>query len=1409
MPTINKSFLLKLVLTTALLVGSLFAVHAVQARRIPDALKRMADRSAEQGKSDAAIHFLRQYLEFAPNDVDARERLAKLLRDRLGPNQDPSDLIFVYDKILRADPSRSAVRREVLIRCLDIARYSDAESHAEILLQEFPTDPDLWQKLAAAQAGLQKPDAATASYENAIKHDPTDPVAYERLAQYHWRDLKQPAEARKVLDRMVAAMPLEARPLVTRARFDLYAGESTTPARDVMPDLARALELDPENADALLLMAEQHQKRRELALAHDCLAAGVKLHPQDVRLVRSLAWLELNRGNLGSAVAILEEGMTRSRTGIDLLGPLADLLVQLGETGRTEEIIARLERRPERTAKLQVKYLKARVAMRQLQWGPAIELLTSLRTDAMGIPGLESQANLLLAMCFQKQGETEKEQDTLKLVLNKDPKSLPARVALGQSYLNMGRFDDARKEYRAAVDSPYANGSTHATLVRLWMAQLRAVGAASPRDWQALEDVARKLADPKVTLFGPGSTEGVRLLAEVVEARGDGKRAAAILRAECSRRPADTKLWAALADNVTDLAGVGVGLGIIDEAQAATGDGADLRLARADLYARDPARLRPLDQLTAQIDTWPDGEQLRLLYGLAEIADRLGDESRTLSIFQRIAARRPADLAVWEALAERAIRAGKTTIATDARANLEKLDPTGKSASLCTAWSVIASGKADDAGGAIENLVKNFGSTPDRAEACVALAELRTLAGDRAAASALLDRAVRLEPTRFGPVQAYLAHLARLGGAPLSSTVARFATDHRWAGEPFRRAVQIAALRVEREPAKRLLDAARPYVEHRPSGLGWLGDCYLAVGNPTDAADCFRKATISPVANADDFLRLAVRSAEMGDPAAATAAISTAKKALPAGLYLQTAAAFADSPAAAKDWQPTLANAAERRTFTQARLSLKLSRFQRTEAVDLLEGFLKSPDTTASDAAWARRNLAMLLAIRGGASDRTRAMELLTEAGEKIGETADEKRASAAVLTALARYLDGSERTTVLTKATKILTEIVEMTKSPRDGFLLAQVYRAAGNRAMSTAVMNNLLKADPNNLDFHLFCLEEVVDAGQMAVAEAFAQRILVLAPTDFHAVTAVAKFECKAGRPDRGFALAEGYVRTADATAGDLPTKTARAAELLDQLARLPGVKRTEIARKMVQSAVEKYDGLAPTRPEAVVAAAGLLAAAGRPADGFAFVEKHGKSLTPKLRAAAGIAILRSSEGSEQQFATVRKWLDEALAIQPDSNTLRLNEGEFFALKRDYPAAEKAYRTVLDRDPRNVVALNNLAWILAPRPESAKDALALIDRAVSEMGLTGELLDTRARVRIAAKQFELAERDLREALTQEKTPLRMFHLALAKQGQTPPRETEARDAFRQAKNRGLEPAIVHPADLPMFRVLEATGAN
>jgi hypothetical protein len=261
---------------------------------------------------------------------------------------------------------------------------------------------------------------------------------------------------------------------------------------------------------------------------------------------------------------------------------------------------------------------------------------------------------------------------------------------------------------------------------------------------------------------------------------------------------------------------------------------------------------------------------------------------------------------------------------------------------------------------------------------------------------------------------------------------------------------------------------------------------------------------------------------------------------------------------------------------------------------------------------------------------------------------------------------------------------------------------------------------------------LEELTEDGNFQHAEAFAERLRQNYAGEFRAVATVARYECKAGRPERGLAVAEGYTRAADLSAGDHLARSARVAELLDELARLPNVRGTPVGRRMVNTAIERYAAMVSVRPEAVIAIAGLLAADGRVNEAFAKIEQFDRYLTKRLRGSAGLAAVRSGGATDRQFENVKGWLEACLAEEPESITLRLNEAEFLAIRQDLTRAASAYEGVLQRDPRNVVALNNLAWLNAADPKTAERALGLLERATREIGLTGELLDTRGRVRI-----------------------------------------------------------------------------
>lgn len=1402
MPTINKRFLLKLLLVLLISSGALFGVHAVQARRIPAALLLQSERAAEAGKGDVAIHYLRQYLEFYPEDAEAHERLAGLLEKRAPTSRGQWELLFLYDKILRLDPEQHEIRRKALAVSLRLGRHTDAATHAEYLLKTFPTEAALWHQLGSAQAGLNELQAARQSFETALKRAPQELQSYQRLAQLVWKNMNDAPGARDVLNRMVAALPQEADAYLIRARFELYTAEEPgvqsgaggDPARARL-DLLRVFELDPEHAEASLLLAEIMQRNKNIPAAHALLRDAASTHPRNLRLIRALSWLELVRGNAAAAITVLEDGLKAIPDGFDLMVPLADLLVQQGDTNRTTEILRRLQER--KAPRTQVKYLQARVAMREQRWLDAVTMIESLRTEITNMPGLEMQLNILLGTCFQKLGDPAAEENAYQRVTNADPRHVIARLGLGNLYMNLGRFEESAREFDMAVQSPYANG----VVVSQWVAlKLRLLQSKnSPTEWARLENALGAFA-PR---FGRGSPEPAILRAELYVAQGRAGEAVWLLRREAAMRPGDGRLWSALALTTADVSGTAAGLTVMDEAQATVGDCVDVRLARASLYAREPGRVRPIDSLGERIEGWPESEQIRLLSGLVEVYDRLGDQPSVVRTLRRITARQPANAAMWLKLHERATPGDEHSIA--ARAALVKLEgETGPSVTLCDAR--VADPVAGM--GQLPRLMDTFGANPTRADVCLAMYRFKHAAGDIPTATALVERAFRLEPTRYETAETLLTHFVQRREADrVKQTLARLAADPRWAGEPFRRVVA-HVIQVIPQSAIELVNLSRPFVEADSQGLAWLTEVAMKWKHP-EAATFLDAATKRPNATSDDWLRKALY-ASTENPNLGAATLAEAKARLTPAAYFALVAVYADS-AAGSTFVPEGANANEKRLLAQSRLAVKLSCSKAAEGGKVLEAFLAEKDITPSQADWARRNLAMIYAVGGTGDDRARAMKLLKEV-KTNDATQEELRATVSALTILARYLEGPDRRAVLGQAIVALESIHKVSKAPADLFTLAQLYRAAGNRREFRRILQQLLsrseddlKGDPSYAFYLTAALEELVESGEFEAAKTFADKLMQQRANDFASLSAIARFEAKAGRPERGLAAAEDYARLADSSSTDYLVRSAQVAELLDELSRLPNVRGTPAGRFITTAAADRFAAIVPTRPEAIVGLTGALAADGRSTEAFESIEKLGRHFPMRLRASAGLAIVRGGTVTDRQADLVREWLDACLKEEPDSTPLLLNKAEFLALCNDTVNASAVFEKVLAKQPKHVVALNNQAWLLSTDSQTADKALDLITRATRERGLTGDLLDTRARVRITLKQFKEAEADLAEAISHDPTALRWFHVAVLRMSQTTPSSAEAAKAFVEAKRRGLTEKMIHPADLPTYRVLES----
>jgi tetratricopeptide (TPR) repeat protein len=213
----------------------------------------------------------------------------------------------------------------------------------------------------------------------------------------------------------------------------------------------------------------------------------------------------------------------------------------------------------------------------------------------------------------------------------------------------------------------------------------------------------------------------------------------------------------------------------------------------------------------------------------------------------------------------------------------------------------------------------------------------------------------------------------------------------------------------------------------------------------------------------------------------------------------------------------------------------------------------------------------------------------------------------------------------------------------------------------------------------------------------------------------------------------------------------------------------------------------------------------------------------MPPELIAGTCVSILSASNSSDQtQLQRVESWIEAAAAKQANSMPLQLSLAMLRSFQRRYDESEAIYRQVLKNDKSNLVALNNLAWLVALHDDKPEEALVLINQALNQTGLQPSMLDTRAVIHLkqgeqleasgqmdqARQLYELAIRDLETAVSMQAEPAMYFHLARAYLKVN--RQEDAKKALEDGGERGLKREGLDPFEQPQWsQVTEAAGMS
>jgi tetratricopeptide (TPR) repeat protein len=1080
---LNVKLLVGLLAGLAAAAVGLHLVHQLQVTRNAGALLAQADRARGEGQLRQAADYYQRYLDSNSTDTDARLNYALTLEKLAEPELALKEL----QTGLRRDPARDDLRRAAVRLATQLDLFEDAARDLALLSRSARDNAEKAQVehlLAWCQQRLGEFGKAAESYRRALKANPKQLLSYQHLADLLRGPLERPRQAAEVLDQMVAANPGSSAAYLIRARFRKEQG--TTDA--AWEDVSRAGELAPGHTDVLLVSAELAQAQGKGADAYRQIERGLEKHPEDARLYQMLAWLSRSTGTQEEAIRCLRRGLEKRPGADELLLSLADLLADAGDAKEAEATVARLRQRKTQPAAV-VDGIEARLLARQGRWLEALRLLQRARPQLPARSPWRAQADLLLGWCYQRLGDSDQALAAFGRVLAFDPGLPAARLGLGTTLLEAGRVTEALTELRAAAAADEVPAGTWPVLAR---ALLQANLGLPParRDWQELEAALTHADEDK-----PGAAEVVVLRAEMLTARGQATEAAELLKKAREKEPGAAVLWAAAADLAARGGDLDRARDLLTGAEGKVTDPLPLRLAWVRYWHRrggGPAR-EGLARLARESTSLSAADRVRLLRALAEAQYHLGDVAAAERLWRELADRDPTDLLSRSRLFDLALQAGKADTARRLLAELRRIE--GKNGALghyAEAALGLARARAGDAK-ALPLARKHLAALERRqmygARVSLLKAAAAEVEGDAESASQLyaealergendprvVERLVQLLCARqaYDRADEVLRKAEERG--PLGKELARLGAEVALKlGEPTR----AAGLAREAVPAD-----ARDYREHL-----WLARLLDGAGLPAEAEAVLRRTVKSDGVVPDVWEALITHLARTGQKDRAAAVLAQMRRELPpVRLSLSLARcheALGQRDQAEALYREALKERPDDFLAREATAAFYLRSGRPTRAEPLLRQLLDpAAGVPAEVAARARRELAILLAGRGGSGSHAEALALLDRNTKVFGPTVEDDRARAAVW---------ATRPAQQRKALQLLERSLDRKPlAPQEQFLLARLHEAQGDLARANDLISGLLTVDPGNPDYLAYHVGTLIRRGDLDEARAYLDRL------------------------------------------------------------------------------------------------------------------------------------------------------------------------------------------------------------------------------------------------------------------------------------------------------------------------------
>jgi predicted Zn-dependent protease len=407
-------------------------------------------------------HFRRTIQTF-PQDNDAKGDLIRLL---LSQGRGDSAEAFLRDEIATSDKK---LETHVSLIALIRQRNGDriALEEVETALQAYDQPPLLQALKAGMLFDLGQRDEAIALLQSVTEgveaSAETDRfrVTLARMLLAEGNEVG----ARQLVEQVLEFDPGQVAALKMRAEWQIDGDETDA----AIATLRLALDQDPENAEAMTLLARAHDRNGDRQLARDLLALAVEASRNAPAESIRFALRQISEERYTSAEDALINALRRAPQNLDLLRTLGQVYLETADWGRGEQVIASLRRLDTEDSNLAAEDLELKVISRREGREQGVGFLEQLVQN--GSDNLAATAALIQVRISEGKGEEALELAQTVAAANEG--DLRGALLLGNTYQALGQFSAAETVFRDLAEQAQNNPGVIMQLMRALTAQGR------------------------------------------------------------------------------------------------------------------------------------------------------------------------------------------------------------------------------------------------------------------------------------------------------------------------------------------------------------------------------------------------------------------------------------------------------------------------------------------------------------------------------------------------------------------------------------------------------------------------------------------------------------------------------------------------------------------------------------------------------------------------------------------------------------------------------------------------------------------------------------------------------------------------------------------------------------------------